>query len=166
MERTGIQLPRRTAQETPTWQRALNWVILVPLVAVAALRAGQVYPAEANWAILDEEFPAGALAALKDERPPGRLLNSYNWGGYLIWELPEYPVYVDGRTDLYGDELVGEWMRFVGAEEGQDGWEAIADKWDVRLVLLEPSWPVVAALAEAEGWQLLYQDELAVLYGR
>jgi hypothetical protein len=44
-----------------------------------------------------------------------RMFNSYNWGGYLLWELPEYPVFIDGRTDLYDDELVEEWLRVVRA---------------------------------------------------
>ena len=34
------------------------------------------------------------------------MFNSYNWGGYLMFKLPDYPVFVDGRTDLYAIGIV------------------------------------------------------------
>jgi hypothetical protein len=76
--------------------------------------------------------------------------------------LPEYPVFVDGRTDLYNDEVIGEWIKVVRVEEG---WDQVLDRWQVRLVLLEPGSPLLSEL-ESVGWQLQYQDEVAVIYGR
>ncbi|RME05462.1 MAG: hypothetical protein D6803_08885, partial [Anaerolineae bacterium] len=87
---------------------------------------------------------------------------SYNWGGYLLWAAPEYPVFVDGRTDLYGDEIVGQWVQVVQAEEG---WEGVLDEWGVNLVLVEPFRPVARELARAE-WKELYRDDVAVVYAR
>ena len=34
-------------------------------------------------------------------RGTGRLINEFDWGGYLAWKLPEYQVLLDGRTQLY-----------------------------------------------------------------
>ena len=36
---------------------------------------------------------------------PGPLYNTLDWGGFLIWYMPDRPVAIDGRTDLYGDDL-------------------------------------------------------------
>ena len=33
------------------------------------------------------------------------LFNSFSWGGFLTWYLPQYPVAIDGRTDLYGPDF-------------------------------------------------------------
>jgi hypothetical protein len=45
---------------------------------------------------------------------PANLFVYYDWGGYAIWKLyPEYRVFVDGRADLYGDELLSQ-----GTEHG------------------------------------------------
>jgi hypothetical protein len=99
---------------------------------------------------------------LKAERPDGRLFNSYNWGGYLIWNLREYPVFVDGRTDLYSQELLTEWLNAVN---GIEGWQETLEKWDIGLVLIEPNWPL-AKLLPTEGWQILFEDDHSVLYGR
>jgi hypothetical protein len=109
-----------------------------------------------------ELYPKDAVAWLQENRPVGPMLNEYGWGGYLIWRLPEYPVFVDGRTDLYGDEILGQWTQVVNA---RPGWEDTLDRWGIRLVLLPPSWPVTSLLEE-RGWRLLYQDGQAVLFGR
>ena len=51
-------------------------------------------------------FPEGAVAFLQSSYYPQRIFVYYDWGGYAIWKLyPEYRVFVDGRADLYGDEL-------------------------------------------------------------
>jgi hypothetical protein len=90
------------------------------------------------------------------------MLNEYNWGGYLTWFLREYPVFVDGRTDLYGDDVLGQWITAIQAGKG---WQAILDRWKIKLILIEPSRPLATALSLA-GWKLLYQDEQAVIFSR
>jgi hypothetical protein len=121
-----------------------------------------IYPPQVNEEAFEKGLPMGAVEYLRQTRPPGRLFNSYNWGAYLLWALPEYPVFVDGRTDLYNDEVIGEWLRVARAEEG---WQEVLDKWDVNLVLVEPTTPLVYRL-EVNGWKELYADEVAVVYGR
>jgi hypothetical protein len=69
---------------------------------------------------------------------------------------------VDGRTDLYGDDVLGQWITTVQAGKG---WQATLDKWKIRLVLIEPGRPLAVALP-LEGWKLLYQDDQAVVFGR
>ena len=107
-------------------------------------------------------MPAEAVNFIRETKPAGRLFNSYNWGGYILWELPEYPVFIDGRTDLYDDDLINEWLQVLRAEPG---WQAGLERWQVRLILVENGTPVVGQL-EQNGWKQLYQDELAVIYGR
>jgi hypothetical protein len=58
--------------------------------------------------------------------------------------------------------LIEEWLQVVRAEEG---WQEVLDKYDVRLVLLEPTMPVTAEL-EQNGWEELYRDEKSGVYGR
>ncbi len=35
----------------------------------------------------------------------GRLINEFDWGGYLAWKLPQYQVLLDGRTQLYSADF-------------------------------------------------------------
>jgi hypothetical protein len=143
-------------------QKWLNGMILVLLILVVAIKAGVDLPSAANLDAFRKTMPVDAVAFIKKEAPPGRLFNSYNWGGYLLWALPEYPVFIDGRTDLYNNDVINPWLQVVRAEPG---WQETLDQWGVHLILLEPGMPVVGYL-ENEGWQLLYQDQNAVVYSR
>lgn len=146
----------------PRWQRTFNFGIVLALALVVSARALMIYPPETNKDEYMEDAPVRAVDYLKRERASGRLFNSYNWGGYLIWNLRDYPVFVDGRTDLYSNALLTEWLDTVS---GDQGWQATLAKWDIGLVLIEPTWPL-AKLLPTEGWRLLYEDEHSVLFER
>lgn len=42
-------------------------------------------------------YPTAAVAYLRKHLPKGQVFASYDWGGYLIWQLPEKKVFIDGR---------------------------------------------------------------------
>jgi hypothetical protein len=146
----------------PKWQRRINLTVVLLLATLAVLKLVWVTePGSVNLQI-SQGFPSGAMNYLKVNHPKGEFFNEYNWGGYLIFNLPEYRVYVDGRTDLFGDEILLEWEQVV---KGDDGWKEILAKWDIHLVLLQPDRPLVKLLADA-GWELLYSDKVAVLFSK
>lgn len=159
-EKLGIKLDTSSA---PTRNQSIfNLSLLTLMIVAAAIRISTVMPMAENQAVFARQVPVSAVEYLRRENSSGKLLNSYNWGGYLIWALPELPVFVDGRTDLYDDELLTEWLEIVTAEPG---WQGRLDQRDINLILLEPDWPVVREL-EDEGWQLIYEDEQAVVFNR
>ena len=148
---TGKDLPPRAAS-------LLNGILILILLGAAS---GRLFLLSRPARVVSD-YPAEAAAWLNQTRPQGRLFNSYNWGGYLLWSLPEYPVFIDGRADLYGNDIIAAWWTI---EEGKpEAWELL-DRWDVRLILLEPNAPILAALP-SHGWVLLYEDEKSVIYGR
>jgi hypothetical protein len=132
------------------------------MFAAVAINFLRLMPENANQQIYEQQVPVAAVEFLQSELPPGKLLNSYNWGGYLIWALPEYPVFVDGRTDLYSDEVIDEWLGIVQAEEG---WQELLEKYGIQVILIEPYWPLVKVL-EFERWERRYQDDHAVIFVR
>ena len=140
-------------------QGRLNRLLLAVLLLAVGLKAWVDFSAQANRTVFKQTLPVGAVDYLQREAPPGRLFNSYNWGAYLLWELPEYPVFIDGRTDLYNDDVIGEWLAIMRAEPG---WEAGLERWGVNAVLVEPGAPLAAALEQA-GWEKAYLDEVAVV---
>jgi len=143
-------------------QQVLNLLIfgILALAGIGKL-VYATYPALVNM-YTAQSYPAGAVAWIKENKPQGNLFNAYNWGGFLTWYLPSYPVFIDGRVDPYGDEIIGQWVSVVDADPG---WQNILNQWGVRLVLLEPDRPLVKELPGA-GWHLLFQDAVSVLYGR
>jgi len=146
----------------PGVMRAIN-LALVAFIGFAAI--GKLYVTSNPILVdsyLNSSYPVKAIAWIRNNHPAGPMLNEYNWGGYLIWFLRDYQVFVDGRTDLYGDDVLGQWITAVQAGTG---WQAILDKWKIRLVLIEPNKPLAVALPLA-GWKLLYKDDQAVIFGR
>ncbi|MFZ6027532.1 MAG: hypothetical protein ACOYYS_07425 [Chloroflexota bacterium] len=140
----------------------LNAFIIFLLAAAALLRLWAVASPDVSRTRLAEAYPQQAVAWIRSANPRGEIFNAYNWGGYLTWALREYPVFIDGRADLYGEEIIAEWFAVVNASPG---WQNLLAGRGVNLILLEPWQPVVAQLP-ANGWQLLYEDDLAVIYGR
>lgn len=146
--------------QTPTpAQNLLHWILLAAFALAAFSRVIAFLPAETSWEMISEQAPTAAVAYIQEEQPDGRLFNSYNFGGYCIWALPEYPVFVDGRADLHGDEIILEWYRTVKLA---GDWEAVLERWDIGVVLVEPYQPLAAELKEL-GWRVGYQDDLAMV---
>lgn len=107
---------------------------------------------------LRDSLPIDAVNIMKEEQLPQRLYSHYDWGGYLLWEAPEYPVFIDGRTDLYRD-FYFEWRNILSGE----GWEEAFSEWDVQTVLVYPYNPIATILSEHPDWETVYADENSIL---
>ena len=142
--------------------RVINLSVFALLALASAGRLGYATSPSVMQAGLASTYPVSALAWIEAHHPPGYLFNSYNWGGYLLWSERDYPVFVDGRTDIYGDAIINQWMTVAN---GNDGWQKILDQWNIHLILLEPGWPITQKLTDY-GWKILYQNSNAMLFGR
>jgi hypothetical protein len=107
-------------------------------------------------------FPQGAVEWLKSHPAEGRSFSEYSWGGYLVWHLPEEKVFVDGRTDLFGDEIISEWRQVEQAEENMS---QILDQWGVDRVVLMPTRPAVTGLKNL-GWKVVFQNRTSIVLER
>jgi hypothetical protein len=98
------------------------------------------------------------------ERPSGPIFNDYNWGGYLIGKLyPEYRVFIDGRTDVYGDSFIDD---LYATYHLTDGWKRPIRQWQIRTVVLPPDAPLIRALRSQADWKQIYADSQAVIFTR
>jgi hypothetical protein len=70
---------------------------------------------------------------------------------------------VDGRTDLYGDELLSQYLRVRFA---QPGFQDVLDAHGVNFVLTEADGFTANFLALDDGWTLAYADDVAAVYVR
>jgi hypothetical protein len=114
-------------------------------------------------ATISSAFPVDAVNYLRNHPQPGPLYNTLDWGGFLIWYMPDYPVAIDGRGDLYGDEMVGRFFDTGGA-----GVSYLTDPYlnEAGLVLLERDIPLAALLRGDQRFQKIYEDRLAVVFVR
>ena len=133
-----------------------------PVVAAAGIVAVLYVPRPVH---LNPQFWPVAATQFIRERPDefaGNMFNQYVWGGYLLAALPEHKVFIDGRTDFYGEALVRE---FADTTDLKTNWPAALAKYDVQWSLLPTGHPLNQALAWS-GWQQLYTDPVATIYRR
>ncbi len=152
----GKQIPERFA-------KTINMILLLLAAVLAGIKIASVSTVEINQQAIDDRHPTRAVVYLQDHHPEGPLFNSYNWGGYVVWALyPDYLSFVDGRTDLFDDEILNEYLQLWRADQD---WEAVLERWDIHLTMLEPEAPLNDALLD-RGWQQLYADEQTVVLAR
>ncbi len=143
--------------------RPLFDIGVVVLIAAFAL---------SKWVILGrhqaireaEIYPESAIQSLISAKSRGRIFAYYDWGGYVILKLyPDWRVFVDGRADLYGDDVMRQFERTV---ELHNDWKATLDYWRVDSVLLPPSCALTQALLIDSDWESVFSDARAVIFIR
>jgi len=135
-----------------------SWQVDVAAAALAALVLSVA--AAAAPGDPDESFyPRGALAALP--RGPG-LLNAYDWGGWLIWNAPDTPVFIDGRLFPFVPDGLADYRSIVGLHSD---WRAVLDRRGVRALLLRPT-DAAAVRARETGWTVVASGPDFVLLAR
>lgn len=111
-------------------------------------------------------FPAGACDFLRERGLSGRILNHYNWGGFLIWNLyPPSTVFVDGRAHtVYPPEIL---LERDAAADGQD-WEDICRRRGVEIMVLSPWFQKrLVTFANASGaWRIVFEDDVSAVLVR
>ena len=156
-ELLGKSFAPREAKEPRT---ALGVAHLVTLAGMALGFVLVRWPCDRGLCEEPERFPRAAIAALEaGGDPPGRPLNHYDWGGYLLWTRPGKPVYVDGRTTDIDLERIASYM---DAHEVGPGLDATLARDAIGWVLYPPGEALVAALRE-RGWTERHADPTAVV---
>lgn len=130
---------------------ALAWVIVVCVPHPTELPA--------------DRWPVAAVRHIQQhpDEFTGRMFNNYVWGGYLLKVLPAHRVFVDGRTDFYGEALIRD---YNAATTLQTNWLAVLESHDVRWTLTPRKSCLNQALAELPNWRCTYTDEVAAIYRR
>ena len=138
----------------------LNLILAVLLTFAGLIRIATQLENEVNQKHIHQQIPLEAFEFIEEEKPEGALFNSYNWGGYVIWSLyPDYLSFVDGRTDLFSDEILNEYLNTWLAKPG---WQTFLEEWGIQWALIEIDSPLSRVMIY-DGWRLLYQDEQAII---
>jgi hypothetical protein len=135
----------------------------IALAVLAALAAILNPSAAALHQGVSTIYPEQALARLRQLPADARVLNQYEWGGYLMWNLPQLPLFIDGRTDIFVHE--GVMQDYAQARSGE-GASEVLDKYAIQYVLFPKQGPLVYTLAHDPHWKVSYEDANAMLFER
>ena len=112
-------------------------------------------------------LPVGAVDFMSRNQIVQGVFNPYEWGGYLIWRFqPDNAAFIDGRIDLYPQELVRD---YLAVQDGNPGWRTILNRYSVQVILWRNG-PAGARLLQAlecdQTFIPIYKDPVATVYVR
>ncbi len=114
---------------------------------------------------VSQNFPVKACDYIRDNHLSPPLYNAYSWGSFLTWYLPEYPVVVDSRVELYGDDIIAKYFETAGGKQRLESDPAVAQ---AHTLLLEKESAMAKALINLPGlssqYRLVYTDDLASVF--
>ncbi|MCL7938619.1 MAG: hypothetical protein M8844_10685 [marine benthic group bacterium] len=133
----------------------------IPTVIVGLLTVSlALTSASHRYAFEPDSFPEAAMAAVAELRPRGNLFNEMPWGGYLLYKRPDVPVFIDGQTDFYGEELSKDYLRI---RELAPGALDLLNRYSIDWVLVRSTVPLVQGLELTPDWNCPYGDGTATL---
>ncbi len=144
---------------TPGFRRTSIWPAVL-ILSLAALDAPLKWPHD----FPSEMFPTAMVHQHADLIASGRLLTPDQWGDYVIYKFyPRQKVYVDGRSDFYGEKLGQEYLHLL---QGAYDWRAILNRNGFTVALLPVDWPLASMLKLDPSWRVVQDDTRVILFQR
>jgi hypothetical protein len=135
---------------------------VLPFAAAAAL---MVVGAPIQWPkdFPSEIFPTQMVARNADLIAKSRVLTTDQWGDYLIYRNPQQKVFIDGRSDFYGEKIGTEYVRLL---QGHWKWREYMAKYNFDLVLVPVTNAIAELLKHEPGWKVVADNGKQILLVR
>jgi hypothetical protein len=149
--------PRYRREVDRPW---LNAILIVTVLAGCVWR----FPSS-DYLLRDtvRNYPVKALPYLQQFQPEGRVFNDCLWGGYLIWNARNIPVFIDSRIDIYEyNGVFADYLDAIGIKNTLE----ILSKYHIRHVLFPQESSVAYLLMHNSSWKTKYQDGTTVMLER
>jgi hypothetical protein len=115
------------------------------------------------------DYPVGAVDFIVEQGYRGRVYNTYDWGGYLLWRLPpELTVSMDNRSNVHGDDRIERRRRIF---YGYIDWASDEEFEDVRVVVVRKKYPaqplgLLLPNDHRSSFRIAYEDKVAIVLVR
>lgn len=157
----------RWVKEPKKGSLLLNWLmpilfVFLPLALLPGIRQTWWADAPADT----KNTPIEAVQWLRQHPElEGPLWTEMGFASYVEFVLPERPVWIDTRVQLYP---VQQWEQYREITYGYDGWEENLAASGANLVMISTaSQPrLVVLMQQSANWCELYRDETALIYLR
>ncbi len=108
-------------------------------------------------------YPKEAAEFINNNKIPGNMFNHYNYGGYLIWKMPDYKVFIDGRLEMYEGQAGDDYKSIL---EGSKTSLELLDKYKVNFVLEYSRDAIVGALLASDDWRFVHMSDIYSVFVR
>ncbi|MBI2521626.1 MAG: hypothetical protein HYV97_14515 [Bdellovibrio sp.] len=151
-------LPKFMTRKAPDLDLKHITLILGSLVALLTIFTSPVSVQD-----ISKHFPVAAVEFLKEQKLKGPIYNTFDWGGFLIWNLPEYPVAIDNRNIVYGPRT---FLQSLETWRGQGNWSSDSTLLQSNIVIGPRSLPLSHLLQSDPRFKRIYSDKIAEVYTR
>ncbi len=114
--------------------------------ATAALVSAQfsttAQPVEAVQTIQRGAIPGSAL-------PGGVGFTVVAWSHYIEWTLPQHPIMIDARPDLFDENSLQDYQALLSAAPD---WNQVINEYGIRWLLIPTNAPLAHVITLAQGW--------------
>jgi hypothetical protein len=118
----------------------------------------------------DEELvadaPRGVTTSLLRALEPGdRIFNGQRWGSWFEFALPDNPVFVDSRIELFPESV---WHEYLAVSAGRQGWQGLLERRRVGAIAAHPEQQarLIPLLRGDPGWRLVYEGDDGLVFLR
>jgi hypothetical protein len=153
-----------TSKKTALTPQIASWALLA-VGTLFWINAGiSTIPVNMHQTVENDRYPTSIAHILKQVHLDGRVFNPYGWGGYLIFHLfPDYKVFLDGRTVLYGGRLLQD--HYTILHENHDYQRLVDDTYQFDFMILPKEHGMIDSLP-SHSWVLLFENYNSSLYLR
>lgn len=138
--------------------------LVLVLISLNVFLMNVIYASDiGKWADVNK-YPYHAVEYLKKSKPVGNILNVYDWGGYLIWQLPEHKVFIDGRMTSWRESGKSVFEDYIAITQHPKKNEALLNeyinKYNIGTVLDRRDSVLVKYLLATGDWEKLQEDKI------
>lgn len=111
------------------------------------------------------------------KQKPGNIFNAYEWGGYLIWKLPQFKIFTDGRMPTWDtakeENLPQNWRGkspytiYIETLQNLPGWQEVLASYHSDYLMIQPGTFMDLLLKDEPrefGYENIYNDGVATIY--
>jgi hypothetical protein len=142
-----------------------KFVLNFVLMAATVLAMVRYFPSTSQLQhSVEAQFPVRAVNFLRNRQVTGPIFNNFAYGGYLMANLPEQKVFIDGREDPY--EFEGVMADFLQVSNLRPAAFSVLKFYGIQICILERGEPLAVVLAQLPDWERIYYDDSTVIFER
>ena len=133
------------------------WPVAAIILVAFFVKAGKI-----DFKFNEKTKPVAAVEFLKKEKLNGNMFDNDEFGDYIIYAAwPEYRVFFDGRGDMYGVDMLKEYLKVARIKPG---WNEVLKKYDISWIIFNANSALSLFLMQRDDWKLIYADEVANIF--
>lgn len=163
---------QRSKERSTKPATSVAWLVVILLLIVSVF-TGEFYRRVGVSQRFGLVVPVGAQAGVDfvhANKLHGPIFNNFDVGSFLIWRLPEEPVFIDGRPEAYPADFIQK--VYIPMQEDPVLWKKYSDQYNIQYVFwnyhdITPwSQQFIQAMLLNPDWPLVYRDGEVLIFIR